>query len=84
MTHTIHISDEAFAARAATAASTGRTHESVIEEWATQLAHDLDQAWFCTPEWQAGVSWHAFTSASPGGGVTSPTNTAVVWSTTLM
>jgi hypothetical protein len=54
MSHTIHISDEAYAAIAATAASSGRTPESVVEEWAAQLARDPDQAWFWTPEWQAG------------------------------
>lgn len=54
MTRTIHISDEAYATIAETAASTGRTPESVIEEWAAQLARDPDQAWFWTPEWQAG------------------------------
>jgi hypothetical protein len=61
MRHTIQLSDKAEHALATLAAEQGLAPEEYlrrfVEAWAAQLAdepHDPDQAWFWTPEWQAG------------------------------
>lgn len=54
MSQTINISDEAYSIISAAAALRGQTPEAFLEALATQYAHDPAQAWFWTPEWQAG------------------------------
>jgi hypothetical protein len=54
MSHTLILSDSAYRAIAAAAASRGQTPEAYLEAWASALERDPDQAWFWRPEWQAG------------------------------
>ena len=54
MSHTIHLSDDAYQALLEAAQLQGLTLEAYIEELASRLAHDPAQAWFWTPEWQEG------------------------------
>lgn len=54
MSHVITLSDQAYRALEEAGASAGQTPEALIEAWAAQLERDPEQAWFWTPEWQAG------------------------------
>ncbi len=54
MSQTVSISDEAYAIIAAAAALRGQTPAAFLEALAAQYTHDPAQAWFWTPEWQAG------------------------------
>lgn len=54
MGHVITLSDQAYRALEEAAVSAGQTPEALVEAWAEQLGCDPEQAWFWTPEWQAG------------------------------
>lgn len=54
MSQTLEISNEAYERIAAAAAARGQTPEEYVEAWASQHERDPEQAWFWTPEWQAG------------------------------
>lgn len=65
MSHTIQLSDAAYKAIAEAAAERGQTAEAYIEAWARQQERDPQQAWFWTPEWQAGEQ-HASAELAAG------------------
>ncbi|HEX6819628.1 MAG TPA: hypothetical protein VF120_14725 [Ktedonobacterales bacterium] len=54
MSRIVSISDEAYSVITAAAMLRGQTPEAFLEALAIQYAHDPGQAWFWTPEWQAG------------------------------